>query len=303
MRYTVQHVSTVTYAAAVTQAQFNLRLVPWLGVGPGSGLGHGQTLVQQSLTIEPAPELRQDVPGPYCVNTTQIGFAAPLEKLRVTSAFSVDVRPPNLPGDGPAVEQVRREALALKELSDTAPAPYVFSSRIAVKNPEIAAWATPHLACGSPIVPAVSALMNAIHSEFTYTSGATTSDTPPHEAFASRVGVCQDFAHVMIIALRAAGLPAAYVSGYLRTLPPPGKPRLVGADAMHAWVNVWCGRELGWIGFDPTNNCLARGDHILIGMGRDYADVSPINGTFIGNAPQTMRSAVDVALAGEADPA
>jgi transglutaminase-like putative cysteine protease len=136
--------------------------------------------------------------------------------------------------------------------------------------------------------------MQAVHREFVYQPGVTTSATSPEEAFASRRGVCQDFAHVMIVALRSQGVPAAYASGYLRTVPPPGKPRLVGADAMHAWVMVWCGRELGWVGFDPTNDCLARGDHILIAMGRDYADVAPIDGTFVGSPVQSLTSSVDV---------
>ena len=102
----------------------------------------------------------------------------------------------------------------------------------------------------------------------------------------------------MIMALRAHSIPAAYVSGYILTRPPPGKEKLVGADAMHAWVDVWCGQALGWVGFDPTNNCLVSEDHIAIGMGRDYADISPIDGTFIGSAPQSMSSAVDVERAG-----
>ena len=98
----------------------------------------------------------------------------------------------------------------------------------------------------------------------------------------------------MIVAARAHGIPAAYVSGYLRTLPPPGKPRLVGADAMHAWVNLWCGAELGWVGFDPTNNALVRTDHIFTAMGRDYADVAPIDGVFRGGGRQKLDGAVDV---------
>ena len=102
----------------------------------------------------------------------------------------------------------------------------------------------------------------------------------------------------MIIAARAHGIPAAYVSGYLRTLPPPGQERLVGADAMHAWVNLWCGDELGWIGFDPTNDMLADTDHIFIGMGRDYSDVAPLDGTFRGSSEQTMFFSVDVAPLG-----
>ena len=289
MIYNVRHVSTLRYAAPVAQAQFNLRLVPWAWPG--------QELRDCVLRVTPLPGKRHDTAGPYCVNTTQIGFSVPFDKLEITSEFTMAINPPPAPPDGPKTAQVRAAAAIERDLSITSPVPYLFPSRIAGIDNAIGNWAENHLQTGASIVPSVSALMGVIHGEFTYSSGATTSRTPPEEAFARREGVCQDFAHIMIMALRSHGIPAAYVSGYLRTLPPPGKPKLVGADAMHAWVNVWCGHELGWVGFDPTNNCLAREDHILIGMGRDYADVSPIDGTFIGSAPQNMDSAVDVTLA------
>ncbi len=118
----------------------------------------------------------------------------------------------------------------------------------------------------------------AIHKDFKYDKDATKVDTGPVEAFALKRGVCQDFAHVMIAGLRGVGIPAGYVSGFLRTIPPKGKPRLEGADAMHAWVRVWCGQHAGWVEFDPTNAMLAGPDHITIGHGRDYADISPIVG-------------------------
>ena len=123
---------------------------------------------------------------------------------------------------------------------------------------------------------------------------ATEVDTPVATAFAGRHGVCQDFSQIMISGLRSLGIPAAYVSGFLRTLPPPGKPRLEGADAMHAWVNLWCGDQLGWVGFDPTNNILADSSHIFTAMGRDYADVAPLDGVFHGGGGQSMDVAVDV---------
>jgi hypothetical protein len=288
MIYNVRHVSTLRYAAPVAQAQFNLRLVPWAWPG--------QELRDCVLRVTPLPSKRHDSAGPYCVNTTQIGFDAPLDRLEITSEFTMSINPPPAPTVGPDTAQVRAAAAIERDLSITSPVPYLFPSRITGIDNVIGNWGEPHLQNNGGIVPAVSALMGAMHGEFTYSSGATTSRTPPEEAFARREGVCQDFAHIMIMALRSHGIPAAYVSGYLRTLPPPGRPKLVGADAMHAWVNVWCGHELGWVGFDPTNNCLAREDHILIGMGRDYADVSPIDGTFIGSAPQNMDSAVDVTL-------
>lgn len=286
MIYHVRHTSSLRYSAPVTQAQFNLRLAPW----PWPG----QTLRERTLHITPGPATREDTAGPYCVNTTHIGFTRPLEELDVTSEFTVMVEPPPLPGEGPSVAQLRNETSEVRDLSIVSPVPYLFASRIAGIDNAIGNWAETHLTPDSGVVVAASALMKAINREFTYSENATTTSTPPELAFAKREGVCQDFAHIMIVALRSHGIPAAYASGYLRTLPPPGKEKLVGADAMHAWVNVWCGQGLGWIGFDPTNDCLAREDHILIGMGRDYADVSPIDGTFIGSAPQEMESSVDV---------
>ncbi|MEL7318678.1 MAG: transglutaminase family protein [Pseudomonadota bacterium] len=286
MRYRVRHVSTLEYAVAVERARFNLRLKPRLRVG--------QVIESETLTLSPKPAARDHEPGPYWVNTTQALYTAPLKKLEVASEFVIDIAPPNPPESGPTISALRSQALAAKDLSDLSPAPYVFASRLATASPAIAAWGFEHLKSHENAVEAISNLTKAIFEEFTYAPGKTDSQTPPDEAFEARHGVCQDFTHVMIIALRAAGIPTAYVSGYLLTRPPPGKEKLVGADAMHAWVAAWCGDDLGWIGFDPTNNCLAAEDHIPIAMGRDFADVSPIDGTFIGSAPQSMKSAVDV---------
>jgi len=134
----------------------------------------------------------------------------------------------------------------------------------------------------------------AIHRDFAYDGEATEVNTSPSEAFALRKGVCQDFSHVMIAGLRGVGIPAGYVSGFLRTIPPPGRPRLEGADAMHAWVKVWCGRQMGWIAFDPTNAILAGVDHITIGYGRDYADISPIVGVLRTSGEHQTSQSVDV---------
>ncbi|MEM6584575.1 MAG: transglutaminase family protein [Pseudomonadota bacterium] len=286
MRYKVRHFSKLSYASPVARARFNLRLKP--------RLRPGQSLESESLTLSPQPSASADQCGPYWVNTSQVGFDAPLKKLEVTSEFVIKVAAPQLPASGPSLGVVRQEALDDQDLSDLAPAPYVFASRIATASEAITAWTSERLQPDGDIIAAVSHLMGAVHTEFTYAPGKTTSRTPPEEAFSARHGVCQDFAHVMIMALRAHGVPAAYVSGYLLTRPPPGQPKLVGADAMHAWVDVWCGRALGWIGFDPTNDCLVGDNHIAVAIGRDYADISPIDGTFIGSAPQSMTSAVDV---------
>ena len=137
-------------------------------------------------------------------------------------------------------------------------------------------------------------LMQRIKADFTYEVGATTVTTTPPMSFALRRGVCQDFAHIMISGLRGLGLPAAYVSGYLRTVQLGGAERLVGADAMHAWVLVWCGPEAGWCGLDPTNSLFAGEDHIVLAIGRDYADVAPIDGVVVASGGQHLEVAVSV---------
>lgn len=137
-------------------------------------------------------------------------------------------------------------------------------------------------------------LMHRVHDDFTYQPGATVVTTAPHEAFAAKAGVCQDFAQVMIAGLRGLGLPARYVSGYLRTILPEGQPRLEGADATHAWVEVWCGPAFGWIGLDPTNAIPAGDDHIILAVGRDYADVSPVDGVIVTSGDHILAVGVDV---------
>ena len=158
----------------------------------------------------------------------------------------------------------------------------------------VSAYAATSFAAGIGILAGAVDLMHRIRAEFKYDRKATVISTPLDEVFAKRHGVCQDFAHVMIAGLRGLGLPAAYVSGYLRTIPPPGKPRLQGADATHAWVSLWCGADLGWIGLDPTNDLVVENDHIILGIGRDFSDVSPIDGIIVGSPKQKLGVAVDV---------
>ena len=136
--------------------------------------------------------------------------------------------------------------------------------------------------------------MHRIRTQFRYDPKATVVSTPLSEAFEKRHGVCQDFAHIMISGLRGLGLPARYISGYIRTIPPPGQKRLEGADATHAWVAVWCGARDGWIGLDPTNDIMIGDDHIILAKGRDYADISPVAGIILGSKEQDVDVMVDV---------
>ncbi|MEL7338490.1 MAG: transglutaminase family protein, partial [Planctomycetota bacterium] len=144
------------------------------------------------------------------------------------------------------------------------------------------------------IVAAALALTQQIHKDFKYDTTVTNVATTTEDAFALRAGVCQDFAHVQIACLRSIGLQARYVSGYLRTVPPPGKERLVGADESHAWLEVYAGTEIGWLGLDPTNACLVGTDHIPVCVGRDYDDVSPMRGVVLGGGTNTLKVSVDV---------
>jgi transglutaminase-like putative cysteine protease len=158
----------------------------------------------------------------------------------------------------------------------------------------VTAYAAASFQPGGGILTGAVDLMHRIRNDFRYDPKATVISTPLKEVFEKRHGVCQDFAHVMIAGLRGLGLPAAYVSGYLRTYPPPGQPRLQGADATHAWVSVWCGADIGWIGFDPTNDLLVGNDHIILAVGRDFSDVSPVDGIIVGSRKQKLGVAVDV---------
>jgi transglutaminase-like putative cysteine protease len=287
--YDITHRTRFQYASAVRFARCNLRLKPidW----------DGQRIGDHAITVAPRATIGATRHGGYPVNVTRIVIDEPARELVINSCFRVTVdRPlPEERAGDPTVAEVAAAALTARDLSPTGPANYLFASPMVPIEPAIAAWCAEELRPERGIVEAAYALTRRITAEFRYDGDATGLDTTPAEAFENRHGVCQDFAHVMISGLRAAGLPAAYVSGYLRTYPPPGKPRLVGADATHAWVMLWCGPDRGWLGFDPTNACAMGGDHIVTAVGRDYADVSPIDGIFLGRNKQAIHVSVDVA--------
>lgn len=289
MIFDVRHITKIRYAALIRLARFNLRLRPasW----PGQHVGN------YNLAVTPKPSTCVTEEGPYVVNISRLMLGEPIVELTIESSFTVDVTPAQPPEASatPSLAVLRQSVLARRDLSKFGPAPYLYPSLITQIEPEIAHWATAITKDAETVMDAGVALMRAIHREFEYDTDATEAGTLPLEAFRQRRGVCQDFAHIMIIGLRALGLPAAYVSGYLRTIPPPGKERLVGADATHAWVNLWCGDASGWVGLDPTNNLIVEGDHIFTAMGRDYADVAPVDGVFLGGSGQEMEVAVDVA--------
>lgn len=286
--YRVRHSTRFRYAAPVRFARCNLRLKPihW----------SGQRLIEHDLDILPAGRLTDARADASLANLTRLVVDEPVTELEIVSCSRVEVDrevPQPLPGD-PDVDTVARLARESRDLSPAGPANYLFPSPLIPLDPAIAAWCGESLAPGCPVLDAGIDLARRIQRDFAFDTNATVTETPPAEAFARRGGVCQDFAQIMIAGLRAAGLPAAYASGYLRTIPPPGQQRLVGADATHAWVLLWCGPDRGWIGLDPTNGIWMAGDHIVMAIGRDYSEIAPVDGVFLGSGAQEMRVAVDV---------
>ena len=175
---------------------------------------------------------------------------------------------------------------------------FLFESTRVRNKRELAAWASTCFPKGTPLLVGVRALMNRIHAEVTFDPKATTVSTPVMEVFERRRGVCQDFAHLMLSCLRSMGLASRYVSGYLLTRPPPGRKRLVGADASHAWVSVYL-PDHGWVDADPTNAVFPALEHVTLGWGRDYDDVIPLRGVLLGGGEHELEIKVTVAPAAE----
>jgi transglutaminase-like putative cysteine protease len=255
----------------------------------------GQRIHAAALDVSPTPVERQEGHDFFGNRITRIVLDQPHDTLTVRLAARVTVdRTDTEPLLVLAWEQVRDVAFSSSDLTPMSPAHYLFPSRQVALDPEIRAYAAASFPAERPVLAGATELMRRIKADFKYQPGTTTVMTPPSAAFAQRRGVCQDFAHVMISGLRGLGLPAAYVSGYLRTIPPAGRERLEGADAMHAWVLLWCGPGIGWRGFDPTNSMVAGNDHVVLAIGRDYADVAPIDGVILASGEQHLEVSVNV---------
>ena len=172
---------------------------------------------------------------------------------------------------------------------------FVYDSHYVKASPALAAYAAPSFPANRPVLEAARDLTRRIHQDFQYDPKATTVATPIQEVLEHRRGVCQDFAHLQIGCLRALGLSARYISGYLRTVPPPGQERLVGVDASHAWLSVYC-PGWGWVDLDPTNDLIPSDGHLVLAWGRDYDDVSPVKGVNLGGGRHSVIVGVDVAV-------
>jgi len=274
------------YASAAGGGRHQIRVLP-------STISGVQRVIAASLSFAPAPNERSDFLDFFGNNVTSIAFRDAHDALDIRMSARVSVSRPEPGLDvSPDIGRLRQELAAVRSLASASPHHFLAGSAHSGIDAAITTYARDSIA-GSAAGTAMN-LCNRIHRDFTYDGDATTVRTRASDAFKLKRGVCQDFSHIMIAGLRGLGIPAGYVSGFLRTIPPKGKPRLEGADAMHAWVKVWCGRDAGWQEFDPTNGMRASNDHITVGYGRDYSDVAPIVGVLKTTGGQVGEQAVDV---------
>ena len=289
MIYDIRVMILSTYEGDVPFARHMLRFAP-------RNIG-GQRVLSYGLDVEPTSS--KLVTGWDFFGNEMVSVACYEPHRRFIARASAKVEVRTAPPEevvAPPWECVAESALLLADLSPRAPAHFLFPSRMVGVPDAIRTYAAVSFSPGRSIREAVVEFSTRLHQDMTYDGRATTVSTLPEEAFSFRRGVCQDYAHIMIAGIRAMGLPAAYVSGFIRTLPPPGQARREGADSMHAWVAVWCGPELGWFAVDPTNALVVDDEHVAVAIGRDYADVAPLDGVIVTSGAQSdVDIVVDVA--------
>lgn len=288
MLYDVRLHLHYNYAAHVHGDRHHVRVLP-------ASLPGIQRVIAASLSFDPEPAEAGAFVDFFGNAVSTISYRSRHGHLDVRLAARIAVEDRGATDDfSPPVPDFLRELGQIWSLDRNSPHHFLAASPRVTLAPDITAYARQSIARTHSVRAACMDFCLAIHRDFAYDKHATRVDTHSNEAFALKRGVCQDFSHVMIAGLRGAGIPAGYVSGFLRTIPPKGKPRLEGADAMHAWVRAWCGKGVGWVEFDPTNAMMAGPDHIVIGYGRDYADISPIVGVLRTSGGHDTTQSVDV---------
>jgi transglutaminase-like putative cysteine protease len=253
----------------------------------------GQSCLGTDLCVTPEPGVWTELTDFFGNPAVFFALQTPHRQLTVTARHRLKVGPRPAPADTPPWEAVRDRMRTDRSAQILEAYHFAFDSRYSQAHRDFAAYAAVSFTPGRPVLEALLDLTGRIHREFTYDPRATTVATPLAQVFASRRGVCQDYAHLQIACLRSLGLAARYVSGYLCTNPPPGQDRLIGADATHAWLSVYCG-DAGWLEVDPTNDQMPSTSHLILSWGRDYEDVSPIKGVILGGGQHTVTVSVDV---------
>ena len=291
--YHVLHETRHDYQRSVILSQQMLHMTP-------RNFMH-QEVISSQIEVTPSPQdwsTHLDYFGNVCRGFT---LGTPHRTLTVRGSATVALlrRPDasHLSGS-PAWEDTRSTMRDVLLAHD--PLKYLYASPHVVSSAALADYARPSFTPRRPLLEAANDLSRRIFAEFEFDDEATTISTPLEDVLAGRRGVCQDFAHLMIGCMRSLGLPARYVSGYILTTPPPGQARMIGADASHAWVSVYCSR-VGWVDFDPTNRRLVQDEHITLGWGRDFSDVTPMRGTVLGGGEQQLDVRVTVTPLAERD--
>ncbi|MFO0918873.1 MAG: transglutaminase family protein [Planctomycetaceae bacterium] len=257
-----------------------------------------QQVLSQRIVISPEPSVRSTLVDYFGNTVTQFVFNQGYDSLSVSATDEVEITAsPRTDLTSPAWEQVLSNLRSHVSPAELEAYEFTFDSPRCRSATEFAGYARESFTPQRPILEAAADLMHRFYREFRYDSTTTTVSTPVEQVFRLKSGVCQDFSHMMISMIRSLGLSARYVSGYLRTTPPPGKPRLVGADASHAWLGVYCG-PLGWVDLDPTNDVFPALDHITLAWGRDYSDVAPVKGVYVGGSSPQLQVNVDVCPVG-----
>ena len=288
MLYDVSLVISYDYARPAAAGRHSLHLMP--PEVPGE-----QRLVAAHISIDPEPSERSDRQDFFGNSVTDIQFHEPHNRLQFELHARIDRSAASVPMDlSPPLHALEDEIASVRSLGPQEPVHYLSDSPRLPMHKDFVDYAQAQVGDGMTAMAAVEAIGAALNKDMVFDSQATSVETPALEAFERRHGVCQDFSHIMIACLRGIGIPAGYVSGFLRTYPPEGEARLEGADAMHAWVRAWCGIEVGWIEYDPTNALRVAQDHIVVAHGRDYGDVAPVKGILRTSGGQSTGHKVDV---------
>ena len=293
MKLRVVHKTAYSYGEPVSTSHHEARLTPREN-------DHQRTL-SHTIDIDPVPAHRRTRFDYFGNRTLYFNLSEPHRALEVSATSVVELRAPHRPelSNTPPWEVVRDRLRADTGRDVLDAFQMTFESAYVKPLPELVDYAAPSFTSGRPVLEVAADLTRRIHADFVYDPRSTVITTPLAEVLAQRRGVCQDFAHLMLGCMRSFGLAARYVSGYLMTRPPPGKERLAGADASHAWVSAWVPEE-GWFDFDPTNDVTPSEEHVTIASGRDFGDVTPMRGVILGGGPHTLAVSVDVAP--EAEP-
>jgi transglutaminase-like putative cysteine protease len=287
MRYATRIRIDYRFAAPTGEGRQLLRLIPQEIAGV-------QRVIRAAVSVAPEAADVAEFTDFFGNRVTEVALPGGHKVVRYTAEAEVERLAPLTARGAVALARLGEEIAAVRGLGPSVPHHFRGPSPRIPAVAAITEFARGAMAGVGTALDAVVAFGEAIHGEMTFDAEATTVETSAEEAFVRRIGVCQDFAQIMIAGLRGAGVPAAYVSGLIRTVPPKGQARLEGADAMHAWVAAWCGRDCGWVEYDPTNACVVGADHVVIARGRDYGDVAPVAGILRMAGAQTSGHAVDV---------